>query len=137
RRLDADTRPRAIVRIVAVGHDGVEAVIAAGQFDHDQDTILLCAQRCGLSPGWRAGECADGAEREAAESHTQEIATRYATDARKHGCHMSLPYSLSVCRVGKAKRAHLCGRWARRKSAFAHPTRVRQHSWYSGELMIR
>ena len=41
RRLDADARPGAIIGVVAVGHDGVEAVIAPRKLDHHQDAVVI------------------------------------------------------------------------------------------------
>ena len=69
RRLDTDPRPCPVVGVVPVGHHGVEAVIAAGQFHHHQDAILSRrARRSGLGPGRSAGERAGRSEREAAET---------------------------------------------------------------------
>src|ERR1700719_1456637 len=95
-RLDADPRSCAVIGVIPVGHNGVETVIAAGQLDHHQDTVLLRRACGGLGPGRSAGERADGAECEAAETCAQKIATRHAADPRKHGCHMGLPYVCSV-----------------------------------------
>src|SRR5262249_38400041 len=80
-RLEADARPRAVVGVIAIGHDRVEPVIAAGKLDHHQDAALL---RCGggLRPERRALEVAGSAQRQAAKAQTQEIA---AGDAAKLG----------------------------------------------------
>ena len=37
--LDAQMRPRAIVGRVAVGHDGIQAVVTACEFDDDQNAF--------------------------------------------------------------------------------------------------
>ena len=44
---DADARPGAVVGVIAIGHDRVEAVVAAGQFDHHQDATVLRRLRGG------------------------------------------------------------------------------------------
>src|SRR5262245_64581312 len=81
-RLEADARPRAIVGIIAIGHDRVEPVIAAGKLDHDQDAALL-RRGGGLRPERRALEIAGGAQSEAAETQAQEIAAGDAAEARR------------------------------------------------------
>ena len=69
-----------VIKIVRVWNHGVEAVIAAGQFDHHEDAVLGRRARGGLRPGGCPGERAGGPEREAAETGAQEIATRHAAD---------------------------------------------------------
>jgi hypothetical protein len=36
----AESRPRTVVQVVGVGHDGVQAVVAAGHLQHDEDVVL-------------------------------------------------------------------------------------------------
>src|SRR5438105_4809208 len=58
-RLDADARPRAIIGVVAKGHDRVEPVVAAGEFDDHQDASFLGRRsRVGLGPERRAAKIA-------------------------------------------------------------------------------
>src|SRR5215467_14493680 len=90
RRLDADPWACAVVCVIPVRHNGVETVIAAGQFDHHQDTVLLRGACSGLSPGRSASKRADRTECQAAEARPQKMATRHAGDAREHGCHWGL-----------------------------------------------
>src|SRR5215471_894396 len=107
RRLDADPRPCAIIGIVSVGYDGVEAVVAAGQLDDYQDTIFLRhTRRSSLRPGRSAHYRTYSAEREATKARAQKITASHAADARKHGNHCGLPCSLS-CKAAEAAR---CGR---------------------------
>ena len=39
--------PGLVVQVVGVGDDRIQTVIAAGQFDHDQDLILAGLRRAG------------------------------------------------------------------------------------------
>src|SRR3954454_4219195 len=81
--LDANARPGVVVGVVAIGHDRVEPVIAAGELNHHQDATVLCPLRSGgLRPERRTLEIARRAQDEAAEACTQEIA---AGDASKAG----------------------------------------------------
>ena len=80
--LDANARSGLVVGVVAIGHDRVEPIVAAGQFDDHQDAALLrgwCG-RC-LRPERRALEIARRAQDKAAEACTQEIAAGDATKA--------------------------------------------------------
>jgi hypothetical protein len=46
---DADLRTRPVIGVVAIGHHGVEPVIAAGELDDDQDAAgLRRGRRTGL-----------------------------------------------------------------------------------------
>jgi hypothetical protein len=79
---DADAGPRAVVGVIAIGHDRIEAVVAAGQFDHHQDATVLCRLRGGrLRPERRALEIARRTQDETAEAGAQEIAAGDATKA--------------------------------------------------------
>jgi hypothetical protein len=77
---DADLRPRLVIGVVAIGHHRVEPVIAAGQFDDDEDAAGLW-RRCrgGLRKERRTSE-ARGAEDHAAETGAQEVAPRQAAE---------------------------------------------------------
>jgi hypothetical protein len=77
--LDADAGSGGVVSVIAIGHDRVEAVVAAGQFDDDQDAAVLRGGR--LRPERRALEIAGCAKDEAAEACTQEIAAGDAAEA--------------------------------------------------------
>ena len=61
--LDADGRAMPVIGVVAMRHDRVQAVIAAGKFHADQNGLLPV----GLGPGagaeqWRGGQGADGGQ---------------------------------------------------------------------------
>src|SRR6266568_2267321 len=78
---DADAGPGAVVGVIAIGHDRVEPVVAAGELDHHQDAAVLRRLRRGrLRPERRALEIARRAQDEAAEACTQEIAAGDATE---------------------------------------------------------
>ena len=77
--LDADLRPRAIVRIVGVGHDGIQSVVAAGQLEDDQNAIGITVSGCvcprSLAEQQRQAEPPRKPEARPTECSTQESAT--------------------------------------------------------------
>src|SRR5271155_5700067 len=48
-RPQAELGPRAIIGVVRIGDDGVQAVIGAGEFDHDKDARPDAGRRRGVS----------------------------------------------------------------------------------------
>src|SRR5262245_43861394 len=76
---------RAVIRGVAVRHDGVQAVVAAGQFDDDEDAlgVFLDARPLERLRGQRGAGAGDehrqgGADADPIESARQEVASRTA-----------------------------------------------------------
>ena len=98
---DADLRARLVIGVVAIGHHGVEPVIAAGEFDHDEDAAgLRRRRRGGLRKERRAAETG-GAEDDAAEAGAQKVAPRHAADARENR-HVRLQFT-PICRSRRVR----------------------------------
>src|SRR5262245_20665201 len=94
---------RAVVRGVAVRHDGVQAVVAAGQFDDDEDAlgVFLDAAPLERLRGQRGGGAGDehwqgGADADPIEAAREEVASR--TAARHSTPLLSNPFGTN--RVG-------------------------------------
>src|SRR5215469_14616572 len=73
-RSQPELRPRAIVGVVCIGDDGVQAVIGAGEFDHDEDARTnSCWRRGGGFINWTRAKPSDAAT-EADQPRTQHVA---------------------------------------------------------------
>ena len=73
-----ERRPRLVVEVVTIGGDRVESVVAAGQFDDDEDGILplldLVGRECGR--GEKLGnDRANGEQAAPTDGAGEEIAT--------------------------------------------------------------
>src|SRR5262249_53122313 len=68
--------PRLVIEVVLERDDGVEAVVAAGEFDDDEDVIVAVALRGGLGGvGEQAGhQPAQGQKRQTGGAATEELA---------------------------------------------------------------
>ena len=83
---DAELRPRAVVRRIAVRHDGVQAVVAARQLDDDENALRTFfdarpLQGLRRQRGGRAAqhERQAGADADAVEPAGQKLASRTRT----------------------------------------------------------
>ena len=74
---DAELRPRAVIGVVAIRHDGVQSVIGARQFNHDQDALRRSASAARAIPPTDMGT-------PSAASHSGVEAERAARRAGPH-----------------------------------------------------
>ena len=72
-RLQAQLGPRAIVGVVRIGNDGVQAVVGAGQLDHDKDARSNAERRGGVGVIHRACAKAGDAAADADQPGAQHI----------------------------------------------------------------
>ncbi len=75
-RADAKLRPRAVVGVVGVRHDGVQPVICARQLDHDQNACHRPSAAGVVAPSQRRGAPADRAEPQSVHPGAQHVPPR-------------------------------------------------------------
>ncbi len=87
---DAQIRTVLIISVVAVGDQRVEAVVTAGELQHDEDFPILAARGCGRRlPEQTRGNSGSPAHSDAVHGGAQQIATagfRKRKALFAHGC---------------------------------------------------